>query len=384
MPVFKATESGEENSDRKPARLSDEVASSKKTIETSQPTKRNPILIYAVVGGVLLALTAGLLMVLNKRPDDPNLRAPVNVPRGEDRESEEAVEARLAAEAAAAAKAAAAVPNPKAEVTAMAKQMIGLARQPNLRDKAWARRMTADLYLQTGDASLSAQELKQLVAVDRSKSFYRIEPHLTQYWKHVSAGQAEAAKVSLDLALAEQDGIPKSGRAGTEAALSLASVLFNEGKAAEARGLVETRRLDTTITANRDMLASVAWFWIADHSRENVIPVPSATDIMVWSDPLYTAVACDLALHLRWTEAISWSVASENASVIAESLTEIATIAGAARAPTAVFEQIAKAIPSASPVVAVRVLAAVAAATQNMSLWMQQSLRWRNCRHRCP
>lgn len=365
VPIFKATESGEKATERKPTRLSDEAAAAKKSAETSAPTKRNPIVIYAIAGGVLLALTAGLLTVLNKKPDESNLSAPAPYVPGDDHETEEEMDARLAAEGEAAAKALAAMSNPKAEVTAIVKQMITLARQPNLRDKAWARRMTADLYLQTGDATFAAQELKQLVTVDRTKAFYRIEPHVTQYWKRLAAGEQEQAKSELALALAEQRGIPNIGRAGTEAALSLASALTVEGKVAEAKALVASRRLDTTITANRDSMASVAWFWIADHSRENIIPVPAATDVMMWSEPLNTAVACDLALHQRWTEAIAWAVASDNPGVISESLTEIATIAGAAKAPLAILDQISNAIPAAHPVVAVQVDAALAAATKN-------------------
>ena len=365
VPVFKATESGEKPTERKPTRLSDDAAAAKKAAEKSAPTKRNPIVMYAIVGGVLLALTAGLLAVLNRKPDESNLSAPAPYVPGVDHETEEQVDMRLAAELEAAEKALAAKPNPKAEVTAIVKQMITLARQPNLRDKAWARRMTADLYLQTGETTLAAQELKQLVTVDRTKAFYRIEPHVTQYWKYLAAGEQAKAKAELELALKEQRGIPNIGRAGTEAALSLASALVVEGKVAEAKALVATRRLDTTITANRDTMASVAWFWIADHSRENVIPVPSATDVMMWSEPLNTAVACDLALHQRWSEAIAWGGASDDPVAISESLTEIATIAGAAQASPAILDQIAKAIPAAHPVVAVRVEAALAAATKN-------------------
>lgn len=365
VPVFKATESGEKTTERKPTRLSDDAAAAKKAAEKSAPTKRNPIVMYAIVGGVLLALTLGLLTVLNRKPDDSNLNAPAPYVPGVDHETEEQMDIRLAAELEAAEKALAAKPNPKAEVTAIVKQMITLARQPNLRDKAWARRMTADLYLQTGDATLAAQELKQLVTVDRTKAFYRIEPHVTQYWKHLAAAEQTKAKSELELALSEQRGIPNIGRAGTEAALSLASALAVDGKVAEAKALVATRRLDTTITANRDTMASVAWFWIAEHSRENLIPVPSATDVMMWSEPLNTAVACDLALHQHWTEAIAWGVASDDPGVISESLTEIATIAGAAKVSPAILDQIAKAIPAAHPVVAVRVNAALAAATKN-------------------
>ncbi|MBC7966132.1 MAG: hypothetical protein H7Z17_09430 [Fuerstia sp.] len=364
VPIFKALDSGENTNTRKPARMSDDAAAAKKAAETSQPTKRNPIVIYAIVGGVLLALTAGFLAVVNRRPVDPNLNAPIQIPRGEDWETEDETELRLAAEKAAAEKAAAAVPNPRVEVAAMATQMITLARQSNVRDNAWARRMTADLFLRTEDASLAAQELKHL-GRDRTTAFYRIEPQITQYWKHSSAGAEDLAKASLALAMADQGNIPKTGRAGTEAALSLASVLVTEGKVSEARALVATRQLDTTIIASRDMLASVAWFWIADHSRDGMVPVPLVTDVLLWSQPLDTAVACDLALHQRWAEAIAWSIASEDSGVVSESLTEVATIAGAAKAPAAVFEQIAQAIPPGKPVVAVQVQAALAAASKN-------------------
>ncbi len=364
VPIFKALESGENTTSRKPARMSDDAAAAKNVAETSQPTKRNPIVIYAIVGGVLLALTAGFLAVVKPRTVDPNLGELIKISPGEDWETEEEEAIRLAADKAAADKAAAAVPNPKVEVAEMATQMVTLARQSNVRDKAWARRMTADLFLQTEDAALAAQELKHL-GRDRATAFYRIEPHITRYWKHSSAGAADLAKASLALALAEQNNIPKTGRTGTEAALSLASVLFTEGKVSEARALVATRQLDTTITANRDMLASVAWFWIADHSRDGVVPVPAVTDVLLWSEPLHTAVACDLALHQRWMEAIAWSIASEDPGVVSESLTELATIAGATKAPPAIFEQIGQAIPSGKPVVAVQVHAALAAASKN-------------------
>ena len=365
VPIFKATESGENTTSRKPSRLSDDAASARKAAEVSQPAKRNPILIYAIVGGILLTLTAGLMVILNKKPDESGLRAPAVIAPNEDRESEEEEQIRLAAAADLIKAAADAVPNPKAKVAAMAKLMISLARLPNLRDKAWARRMTADLFLQTEDATLAAQELKALVGVDRSKGFYRIEPHVTQYWKHTTAGNAELAAASLILAFADQNSIPKTGRVGTEAALSLASVLVTEGKLAEAQALIATRQQDITIPASRDMLASIAWFWIANRSHGDLIPVPSATDVLVWSEPLHTTIACDLALHQRWAEAIAWSVANKDSGVISESLTEVAAIASAAKAPLAIFGKIAKAIPAANPVVAVQVHAALAAATKD-------------------
>lgn len=369
VPVFKATESGEKVTERKPARLSDSAKAAKIAAASSQPAKRNPIVIYAIAGVVLLGLTGGLVTWLRQKPDTSALSAPVNIARGDDWETEEEEAARLAAEAAAASKAAASVPNPKAEVTAMVKQMISLARQPNLRDKAWARRMTADLYLQTGEESLAAQELKQLVIVDRTKSFYRIEPHVTRYWQHTASGQKDLAKVDFNMALAEQKLIPRTGRAGTEAALSLASVLMAEGKTEDARVLVQSRRLDTSIPANRDILASTAWFWIADHSRESLIPVPTVTDVIFLSDPLHTALAYDLALHDRWKEAIVWSSAGESPSVVSETLAEMATIAGYSKAPATVFEQIAKAAESANnPVITMRVQGAIAAASKNKAV----------------
>ncbi|HQZ63915.1 MAG TPA: hypothetical protein PLY87_02510 [Planctomycetaceae bacterium] len=366
VPIFKATESGEKVTERKPARLSDEAAAAKKAAATSQPAQRNPIIIYAIAGVVLLALAGGLVSWLKKAPNNSDLNKPIEIVRDEKWESEEDREARLAREAEDIARAAKAIPNPKAEVAAIARQMINLARQPNLRDKAWARRMTGDLFLETGESALAAQELKQLVTVDSTKAFYRIEPHVTQYWKHLAAGKQDLARKDLELALADQKGIPATGRAGTEAALSLASVLITEGRTDEARKFVASRRLDTSITSNRDMLASVAWFWIADHSRESVIPVPSVTDVTAWSDPLHTAVSCDLAMHQRWTEAFAWSISDESPAVVSESLSELAAIAGSVKAPADVFGQIVKAAESAkNPVVTVRVHAAIAAALKD-------------------
>jgi hypothetical protein len=95
------------------------------------------------------------------------------------------------------------------------------------------------------------------------------------------------------------------------------------------------------------------------------LPTPAATDLLLWSDPLGVAVSIDLAIQQRWAEAIRWAVSQGDARATSDSLLAIAEFAGLHSAPPQVFAEIEKAASGIEATEALRVRAAVSAASKD-------------------
>lgn len=365
VPVFTATDPDEQGADRKPARLSDEAAATRKAAEASGPAKRNPLVIYGIVGAVLLGLTLVILPMLTKPPDISTLNEPFKPPENLDFGPTEEELAELARKEAEKLRAAADAVNPAMEVQANTKRMISLARQPNLRDKALTRCMTGDLYLRLGNAKLAAQEFNQLLEVGNSQGYYRIDPELTLHWRALAKGDPENAKKALSDALAELPRVPATGRVGIEAALGLAAALVNDGKIEQATELIAARQLDTTIPYNRDNLAATSWVFIAERCQDAHLEWPPFLDAVFWVNPLHTAVALDLAIHDRWKEAIAWTKTSSDPRAMTDALVAISDIAAAKKASAEVLSQIESAVDPSDVASSLRVRSAIAAASKD-------------------
>jgi hypothetical protein len=243
--------------------------------------------------------------------------------------------------------------------------MISLARQPTLRDKAWARRLTGDLYLRLNEPTQAAQEFNQLLVVQRSAGHYRIDPHLVRHWRAVAAGDTDTAAKAFNDAMAELAALPKTGRLGLEAAMGLSAALVHAGKMDQALSMIAARQLDTTIAHNRDAIASTAWSFVAFRCRDASIAPPAVLEALLWINPLHTAVALDLAIHDQWDLAIAWSKATADSRTLTDSLVAITDIAASQTESAEVFSKIEAAVASGNPVVALRVKGAVAAAQKN-------------------
>ncbi len=365
VPVFTATDPTDNGAERKPVRLSDTAEIARKAADSAQPKKRNPMLVYGIVGGILLLLTAAVLPLLTKAPDTTGLDKPVAIDFSKFADEEE--EARLAQEAAEKARAALDAVNPVNEAAAQTRRMISMARQPNLRDKAWARRMTGDLYLRQSDLTLAAQEFNQLLVVDRARGFYRIDPHLARHWRALAAGDTTTASKELAEVMAEASGLPRTGRMGIDAALGLSAALVNDGKMDQAQQLIAARQLDTTIPDNRDAIASTAWAFVAFRCRDTEVPAPAVSDALLWINPLHCAVSLDLAIHDRWTESIAWAKTAPDARSLTDALVAITEIAAIRKAAADVLNQIEAAVADKDPVSRLRVQGAVAAAAKNVA-----------------
>lgn len=363
VPVFTAEDPTEQKAERRPTRLADEAEAIRRAAEASAPRKRNPLLIYGVGGVVLLGLTAVVLPLLTKKPDDRALQAPKDLSAFEQLAAEEEAAARAKSEAAAAA-ARSVEPGPAVAVEEQLKRMILLARQ-ELRDKPMARRMTGDLWLRLGNSKEAATELNQLLVVDRSRSFYRVLPQSGQYWRARAAGNAALAKQSFAACEAEITGktLPRSGRVAVDVCLAFAAMLVQEGRLAEAQQLVATRQLDRTIPDNLDAMVSAAWLHVAGQYRDLGVDPPFAAESYLWSDPLHVAVAAQLGLQGSWAEAASWCAAAGDVRGVADGLVAVADAARARGAGAAAAVALRGAAEGLTvPAFAVRVQAALAGA----------------------
>lgn len=362
VPIFTAQDPTEQAADRKPARMSDEAEAARRAAEAAKPKKRNPMMIYGIVGGVLLLLTLALIPLLNKPPDNSNLNKPVEIKDfGPTEEEIAAVEAAKAAKE----KAALDAVNPQIEVQARVGTMIGMARKTNLRDKAWARKMTGDIFLRLDQPAEGAQEFNQNVVIEGGRGFYRIEPYLTRHWRAIASGDTEVAAKSLTDALGESKTLPRTGRLGLDAAMGLASAMVNSGRIEEAVAVIAARQLDTTIADNRDSIATTAWSFAAGRSRDASVEGPIVLDALLWINPLHAGVAIDLGLHDRWEAAITWSKTSRDPRTVTDALVALTETASARKAAPETFAQIENAIEGSDLVSVLRVKAAVAAATKD-------------------
>ncbi len=362
VPIFTAHDPSEQAADRKPVRMSDEAEAARRAADAAKPKKRNPMIVYGIVGGILLLLTLALIPLLNKAPDNTELNKKVVIP--DFGPSDEEI-AAAAAEKAAKEKAALDAVNPLVEVEAHASRMIGMARLQNLRDKAWARKMTGDVFLRLNQTAKGAQEFNQSVVIEGGRGYYRIEPYLTRHWRAIAAGDTETAGKTLTDALGETKTLPRTGKLGLEAAMGLASAMVNAGRLQDAVAVIAARQLDTTIASNRDAIASTAWSFTSSHSRDASTAGPMVLDALLWINPLHTGVAIDLSLHDRWEAAIAWSKTSQDARTLTDALVAVTEIAAARKASPETFAQIEKAVDGLDAVSVLRIKAAVAAATKD-------------------
>ncbi|MGV2332681.1 MAG UNVERIFIED_CONTAM: hypothetical protein LVR18_00550 [Planctomycetaceae bacterium] len=239
--------------------------------EEALPRRRSPILLYAIGGAVLAGITALVLTQLNRKPDTTQFSAALDLSELQ-RLAEEDAAKEAAKQAAAKAAEQKAAENPAQDIEDNIRRMIALARS-EMRDKALARRMTGDLWLRLGRSEEAAVEFNQLLVVDKSRGFYRVLPQLAKYWRSRAAGDSAAAAEALKLAETEarQRTFPRTGRAATDAALALATVLAAEGRMPDATALVASRQLDRSIPANLDQSSGTAWLFIATQCRDAAV-----------------------------------------------------------------------------------------------------------------
>ncbi len=359
VPVFTVPDPDAPAADRIPKRRA--MSEDKAGDGAGSVKPRSPMMIYGIVGGVLLVLAVVFVQFLNRGPKIPSdLSKPVEIPVGGYGNTDAEAEA-LAAEEKAKAAQAASQNNTAAEADRLVRRMITTARVSANRDKAFARRLTADVYFRLNQPALGAQEFSQLLLVNRQSAFYQIEPRLTVYWKKKAAGDAAGAKAELDQILKDSATIPNSGRIALESAMGVASALMAEGRAAEATQLIQKNQRDRSVSLNRDAMSSAAWFFTASSLRSSGKPAIAVTDVFSWYDPLRTAVAVDLAIRSRFREALAWSTASTEKREVTDSLAAVAELAAAGSSSDADLSALETAAAAVHPMALLRIQSVIAA-----------------------
>ncbi|MEZ6042908.1 MAG: zinc ribbon domain-containing protein [Planctomycetaceae bacterium] len=305
VPVFTAPDPNAKPAPKAPARRTpvEPVAAAGGTSKSGS----NSMVMYGIAGAVTIGLGIGVAAYLNQPPAIPEdlTKGIEYVPGsfGPDPADIEAKEKKAREKAAAEA----AANDPRAKAESYAMQMIQSARHAANRDKAYARRLTADVFLRTGNEKAAEKEFSQMLTVDRQAGYYQIEPRVLDYWRRKREGNADAAKASLTKATALIGDIPRNGRMALESSMSIASVLLAEGRADEVNAIIEKVRRDDSIIINRDAMAGAAWFFTSASLRSVDRPSLAASDVFAWKSPLRTAITADLANHAQFNAAMTWS-----------------------------------------------------------------------------
>lgn len=376
VPVFTAA-TEESNDPGQTVRLADQEEATRRAELANTPKKRSPVMVYAVIGIAVVAIGGFVAFQFGGKSDAPNEIGGVDLSRfaelaeAEDEVQRNAMEQRQQQENTAR--------NSRTAVAEkLVRQLIQLARQ-NPRDKALARRYTADLWLRLDRSQDAATELNQLVSVNRRSSFYRIIPQVGEYWRAREAGNNTAAETAFAAAVSElkQSSFPSSGRAAAEAVITISAAMIAEGQQADALQLISSRQQDQSILSQRDSMITQAWLYLASTSLDRKLTPPPVLQSFQWSAPLHTAVAGGLAAHSRWQQAVEWAAAASEPLQQSDCLVVIAGFAAQLQPPAEVTRLLlsqADAIPV--PALAIRARAAIAAAARNaeMATACQQQL----------
>ncbi len=368
VPVFTAVDP-ESDGENKAVRLADQEEAARRAEAANAPKKRSPVMLYAIVGFVVIGLAGFAVTQLAGESEPTEMIGGVDLSQFS--EMAEAEDQRKRDEAVRKAKQAA---EKKDDPAVIAEQLISrmtvLARQ-NLRDKALARRFTADLWLRLQRRADAARELNQLAVVNRRSSFYQVIPMISDFWRLRKSGDSDSAAASLKAATDElgQRSFPGSGRAAAEAVLTTSAALVASARSDEALQLIQSRQQDQTIELQRDSMVTQAWLYLADTCLDLQLRPPAVSEAFQWGAPLHTAVAGGLAAHGSWAEAVAWAAAASTSRQQSDGLVLIADFARQKKPDQTVFKQLQKQADALSvPALALRVRAAVAAASGDAEL----------------
>lgn len=362
VPVFTAVDPDADAADPAPGRLSDQEAPAPKSAPAAGKA-RNPILMYGIVGGVLLLLTAGLVVYLNQEGINELGPAEITMPDVSEDEPDvndgsEDTEPKT--------------DHRKASLELIA-AMIDAARANDNLDKPTSRRLIADCYLRLQMPDKAQAEFDQMnVVAARSRQhveYYPIVPHVSAYWRHLDAADDAAANDALSNAKALAEEIPVASGYSIEATVALAAAMANSGSVDEATELIARQQRDQTVVTQKDAVSFGAWRAVTAALRaagERSLPV---IEVFAWNEPLMTAAVVELSTHGRWEAATTWAAASDQTETVSDSLAAVAAQMIRADAPAVARTALAEAASAAGPHVALRVQSVLARDEDADDLW---------------
>ncbi|MCR9199307.1 MAG: hypothetical protein NXI04_11725 [Planctomycetaceae bacterium] len=313
VPVFTAEGDGGDTPTRAPGRVSDDAVAREVKVST-EGGKKNPMVIYGIVGVVALAATVGLVKYLNSMgtnelpplptvpgaganvagTDTPDEAEPVTPVKDPDEPVAEPV------------------PEYRKKALELLVDMIDTSRVTSgNRDKAYCRRMTADAYLRLGMMEEAAEQFEALdrLSTDRRsrKGYYKMVPLLNRYWRLIAAGENDKAASVLETASSLRTQMPSSGDVALESGIMLAAAVAHNGDMKLAAEIVKYQGVDRTVISQIDTLKLAAWSTTAMTMDELGRPIPSPFGPYTWYRPLVTAITSQLAARGHWDAAITWA-----------------------------------------------------------------------------
>lgn len=343
VPLFTAPAPRDKNSKAStpPSRVSDQAAEQEEQL--ARPAKqRSPMVMYGVLGAVLLVAGVGLKFYLDGTPANDGqfgaLVTPV-LPVGDDDTN--------TADADGADSATSEVDDVHALAASLVDQMIQSAQMSVNRDKALCRRLTAEAFMRLGNSERADNELAQLLRVShqhrRVDDYYRVTPLARKYWSFVRQGDQSSADELYDFIQQDAEKIPTSGLLAIDAAVAWGAVLVHRDQAGAARELIEHVGIDTSVRARTDQLSRGVWVANTMSAARRGQRSDSPVARLVWTNPMASAIAVELAMNEQWRAAIGWAVGWQDELVQSELFSEVARQAMHLRAPAEVLGAIVEA-----------------------------------------
>lgn len=370
VPVFTASgPDAAEAAPKAPTRArSEETAARPK----AGPGEKKPYLLYGIIGGVVLIGTVVLIAVLNKPAPTELGAADLSNFNFNDSDTEpEGTETATQPETKEPE-----VVDYQAQAVALVEDMIQTARiTAGNRDKAFCRRLTGDAFLRLGLDEQAATEFSQMAVVADNAgidtAYYQISPLLTEYWKHLQAGDQAAADQKFGAAKAMSDQIPKRGAIAVETTLAMAAAMVSSGDAAGAVALVEGQQRDATVVSQLDAIRHGVWSATGQALRDTGAPALSPLEVFSWKEPLKTGVGVQLAAVQQWQPAIDWAAALTDISTSSGTFAAIAGEMVRAKAPQEIQQALLAAAKTSGSIVAMRTQAVLAQDPASTTDWQQ-------------
>lgn len=363
VPIFTAETEAQKSNPRVPTRISEKEEEQRKPAAASGGQK-NPLVIYGIVGGVLVALTAVAVWYLNQEGTTElgAVDIPMPIPTSETDEpqtTEDQPESNTVSR--------------RDQALAIVDAMIRTARSNENDQKPLTRRQTGDAYLRLGLPDKAQTEFDQMkvVAERQNVSYYPIVPYVHQYWQSVEAGDQGRAAGFLAKASALKDRLPSGAGVAMESSIALAAALAHSGDSEAAAALLGRQRRDRTIDSLQDSSRASAWWSVAEERWLQKLPSPGVYDVFIWQDPLSAAVASHLAVQRQWDAAAQWAVRTQETVAQLDAFSAIARTMMLTGADAGTQQKLLEQAAAVNPVIAFQTAAVLSLNQENEAAWQQ-------------
>lgn len=370
VPVFTAAApDAADAAPKAPSRASSEESRPR---PKAAPSDKKPYVLYGIIGAVLLVGTGVLIAVLNKPAPTELGAADLSKFNFNDSGTEpEDTEATTAAETKVPE-----VVDYQAQAVALVEDMIQTARiNAGNRDKAFCRRLTGDAFLRLGLDERASTEFAQMAVVASNAgidtAYYQISPLLSEYWKHLRAGDQAAADQKFSAAKALADQIPKRGAIAVESTIAMAAAMVAAGDAAGAVALVEGQQRDATVVSQLDAIRHGVWSATGQALRNAGAHALSPLQVFSWNEPLKTGVGIQLCAEQQWQPAVNWAAALTDPATSSDTFAAIAGQMVRAAAPVEQRQALLAAAKTSGDAIGMRTQAILAQNPASTQDWEQ-------------